>query len=105
MATVSQPKEDEEEEPWDSRAEAKRAHADRMAALRFAEDYTGVTAANDAAASLAAEREEEPSSSAEAKAPAQLTAFEIAVAIANSSEDKVNLFLSCFFSSEKQLLN
>jgi Pyruvate/2-oxoacid:ferredoxin oxidoreductase delta subunit len=31
----SQPKEEDEDEQWDGRAEAKRAHADRMAQIRF----------------------------------------------------------------------
>jgi hypothetical protein len=31
----SQPKEDDEEEPWDGRAEAKKAHAERMKQLKF----------------------------------------------------------------------
>lgn len=82
VSLSSQPKdEDEEEAVWDGRAEAKRAHADRMAALKFAEEYTGFTAAQQLTSA---------GSEADAKAPAPMTAFEIAVAVANASEEKTS---------------
>lgn len=79
-----------EDEVWDSRAEAKKSHADRMAALRFVEEYTAApdTARGGTAATAASEEQVGAPAVADSKESAPPSAFAISVAIANAADEK-----------------
>lgn len=69
---------------WDSRAEAKRAHADRMSALKMVEEL-----AAEAAAVANARRKEAGAGAGADEKQSQMSAFEVAVAVANAAETKI----------------